>query len=463
MDNRPPNYQFLERLADMFHVDLILPPKEKLGYYMKPGSSVELGDWLLDQEADIYIISVEMLVYGGLIASREKGVNIEECHKRMRRIALLKNKHPGSKIFLSSIVRRASISTHSQETQQQWNTVNDYFTALGRKENKKASKISRKLPKDFLDQYKSLRKRNHEINKESVDLTHKGIVDTLVLAQEDTFRDGPQKEELKILTEKSGSLLSKRIFIHNGADEVCQELLVRAIKEPLETKLKICYDSPKTAEKVMDFEDRPFKENVSSHLKLCNFVEDSLAEKSLVVSGTETELTLKHLDKEFARYKNVGLVDVINPNGGTIQLINSVGLERLSSLYVYSAWNTASNSLGTALAVMSLERPDLFEEKARLRFLIERYLDDYLYQGVLRDTLETELRKTGGDVFHVSKTPKIFKNFKKHYIKEANEKLLEPLFKGNLIPYKAKIAKFELPWDRTFECEIQIELNATKS
>jgi hypothetical protein len=135
----------------------------------------------------------------------------------------------------------------------------------------------------------------------------------------------------------------------------------------------------------------------------------------------------------------------------------------LSSLYVYSAWNTASNSLGTALAVMSLERPDLFEEKARLRFLIERYLDDYLYQGVLRDTLETELRKTGGDVFHVSKTPKIFKNFKKHYIKEANEKLLEPLFKGNLIPYKAKIAKFELPWDRTFECEIQIELNATKS
>lgn len=463
MDNRPPNYQFLERLADMFHVDLILPPKEKLGYYMKPGFSVELGDWIVNQESDIYIISAEMLVYGGLIASREEGVDLEECRNRMRRIKLLKKKHPECKIYLSSIVRRASISTHSQETQQQWNTVNDYFKALAKKENEKASESLKNLPNGFLNEYKSLRKRNHEINKESIELTHKDIVDTLVLAQEDTFKDGPQKEELNILTEKSGNLLSKRIFIHNGADEICQELLVRAIKGSSESKLRISYDSPKTADKIMDFEDRPFKENISSHLKLCNFNEDSLAEKSLLISGTEIELTLKNLDKEFARCKNVGLVDVIIPNGGTIDIINSIGLERLSSLYTYSAWNTASNSLGTALTMMSLENPDLLEEKARLRFLIERFLDDYLYQGVLRDELELELSKIGGDPFHVSRTPDTLENFKKHYLDEAYQKILTPLFDRKLIPYKIGINKFELPWDRTFECEIDLELSNKNS
>ncbi|MFO7882875.1 MAG: DUF4127 family protein, partial [Kosmotogaceae bacterium] len=99
------------------------------------------------------------------------------------------------------------------------------------------------------------------------------------------------------------------------------------------------------------------------------------------------------------------------------------------------------------------------EEKARTKFLLERFLDDYLYQGVLRNELESKLSKIGGEQFHVSGTPDILENFKKYYLKEANEKLLKPLFENKLISHKPRITKFELPWDRTFECEIDTQLS----
>ncbi len=456
MDNRPPNYQFLERLADMFQVNLILPAKEKLGYYMEPAPANELGNWIIKQEADVYIVSVEMLIYGGLIASREKGITTKECHSRMKKIPLLKNKHPKSKIYLSSIVRRASVSTFSEESQYLWDKVNAYFKAIAIDDKYKASEISKEMPSGFIDEYISLRNRNHEINKKAIELTSQEYVDTLVLAQEDTFEKGPQQKELEVLEEMAGDLLNERIFIHNGADEVCQELLVRANVVP--NKLRISYDSPETAKKVMGFEDRPFQKNISSHLQLCRLKKDSLAERSLLVAGTNVNLALKKLDKEYARCRDVGMLDIIKPNGGIIDLINSVGLGRLSSLYAYSAWNTASNSLGTALAMMSLQSPDVFEEKARIKFLLERFLDDYLYQGIFRNELESELRKIGGDPFHVSKTPDTLENFKKHYLDEVYKKLLTPLFDSKLIPYKIGISKFELPWDRTFECEVELLL-----
>ena len=44
--------------------------------------------------------------------------------------------------------------------------------------------------------------------------------------------------------------------------------------------------------------------------------------------------------------KNVVLVDLLFPNGGSYELLQDI---KYNLLAAYSAWNTASNSLGSAL------------------------------------------------------------------------------------------------------------------
>lgn len=458
MDNRPPNYQFLKRLADMLDIDLVLPEKESLGYYMTAAPVKELGEWILAQQADIYLVSLEMLVFGGLIASREEGASLEECENRVATVGKLKQSHPASKVFLSSIVRRASISTFSVQSARTWQVVNDYFKALADKRIVLASEIERQLPLGYLKQYMKLRNRNHLVNKMAIDLVHNNAADLLVLAQEDTFHGGPQTPELQLLMESSGEFLNKRIFIHNGADEVCQELLARAASDDLLKELCVVYDDALTADRVMDFEDRPFRRNVDSHVNLCKFTQNLAAKKTLVVSGTSISRTLEIVDRELDARRKVGLLDVFKANGSQRELFESLGVERIARLFAFSAWNTASNSLGTALSVLAMNDDHHLKNKTRLRFLIERMIDDYLYQGVLREVFEEELSAVGGNHFKVSETPEVFAEFKDRFMEEANRRILSPINSLRLIPFTAQIKTFELPWDRTFECEISVEL-----
>jgi hypothetical protein len=95
--------------------------------------------------------------------------------------------------------------------------------------------------------------------------------------------------------------------------------------------------------------------------------------------------------------RDVAVVDVAFVNGADLafaeRLLADVPVGRLAS---YAAWNTAGNSLGSALAqgvVRSLAR---HTEQARdalaahLELLAVHLLDDYIYQGVVRSEVLLE-------------------------------------------------------------------------
>jgi hypothetical protein len=464
MDNRPPNYQFIKDFAQIYNLNISLPEKDVLGGYQKAGDVDFLMEWLNQQTGDCFIISVEMLCYGGLVFSRDQTTGLSQAIKRISLIKKLKKKNPNAKIYLSSVVRRALITVNSTRTKMQYDLMNEYLQALG-KDSQKAFELEKQLPEHFIDDYRHLRKRNHLINIACLDDLKDNVVDLVVFAQEDTFPNGPQKGELKVLNELAKKYdVREKVFIHNGADEVVQELLIRTINN---ASIDVVYDSESTKKKIMDYEDRCFEENVNSHLNLAGFKLKRGAKKVLLICGSDVEMSKKKLDDLLEKKREVYLCDVFYPNGSNPILIKEI-IENLKTIKGYSAWNTASNSLGTALAQSaSSEKKDEYQQ---FRFFLNRLIDDHLYQGVYRKSFEDAIQKNGGEIYNLKKGSGLLKAFSDFFIKEAN-RFLTNLFKGETIWIDGEslmidavvLLYFSLPWDRTFECEIDTEYRLSSS
>jgi len=466
MDERPPNYQLVSMIADLNGIEIELPKKSLLGRYMKPGECEELIGWMLSREADRFIISVDMLSFGGLIASREEGISAETALERLRSVRELRRRFPDAEIFLSSIVRRASVSVSSAGSKELWTMLNKYLWLSGHGKVEEAETVEDELPRGFISRYRELRLRNHRVNKECLRLVKDGCADLLVLAQEDTFQHGPQERELDILEGVARDFeIEDRVFIHNGADEVLQEMI--CYRRDQEYPVDVIYDSPATRDKVMDFEDRKFGKNVESHMKLLGMRQSSDSTTGILIAGTSTTDSIEALKNLSKRKQRVFILDVFYPNGSNPSFVEAYLGLGVKNVWGYSAWNTASNSLGTLLSLALTSGSCEVEKKALAEFYISRLLDDHLYQGVLRKTLEKIVDESGGDVYKVSKSKGLFESFRDDVFVPKAEEFLERFIRGRKLDIydfsssknRISIEKFSLPWDRTFECEIEVKIN----
>ncbi|HBT26241.1 MAG TPA: hypothetical protein DEA58_06090 [Pseudothermotoga sp.] len=464
MDNRPPNYRFLIDLANIYKLDVTLPPKNILGFYRTPGDINLLIEWLLRQRADLYIISTDMLCYGGLIASRENWTTFEEAEERLSVLKIIKKLNPNSNIQLSSIIRRASTSVFSESSYECWEKMNTYLRIF-KTNPEQAKKVEKNFPRGYIENYWKSRERNHKINLKCLELVKKGIIDLIVFSVEDTFPGGPHEREEEALKQKITEYgIEDKCFIHNGADEALQNLLIRTFNKGT---INVIYDSEETKVKIMDYEDRKFLENVNSHLRLTGFNVSENAENVVLISGNSKERSLKIIEKLKKTGKRIYILDVFKANGSNPDFVNDALAIGGSSIKGYSAWNTASNSLGTILAEIA-EAPN--KDKIGLfKFYLERLLDDHLYQGVWRKWLERELMKNGENIYDVSEKSKTYRRFVDELFKPCCNKFLEKYFNENIcvckqkscifVIHKIELKDFKLPWNRTFECELQVELN----
>lgn len=465
MDERPPNYSVVQKIGKMLGLEIRLPGRELLGRYMRPGKCEELGLWLIEESGDAFVISVDMLLFGGLIASRAGDASELEALKRLELIRELRERNPSSRILLSSIVRRASISVSSAGSRELWERLNRYLRAIGNGQDSEARSIESTFPRGFLESYYRLRNRNHIVNRACVELVKEKVADLLVLAQEDTFPNGPQKRELEALEKLSlESGVAESVFIHNGADEVIQELLTftSADRQPLSVDL--IYDSPETEKKVMDFEDRRFGENVKSHMRLVGLTVSEESQTSIFIAGSDIEKALEKLKDLSKKKKRIFILDVFRANGSNRQFVEAFLNMGLENIWGYSAWNTASNSLGTLLAVVVAACRSTNSSGEIGSFYLSRLLDDHLYQGVLRDELEKRIRDVGGDEYRVSESGRLFEEFRDDLFIPRAVELIERYFYGRrhdvfggvVKKGSISIADFFLPWDRTFECDLEL-------
>ncbi|MDP9023943.1 MAG: DUF4127 family protein, partial [Candidatus Eremiobacteraeota bacterium] len=109
LDDRPVTFQLPQLLGRIAGVSIQTPPKALLGRYLAPGKPDQIIAWLNTgsrRTASNYVISSDMLAYGGLVASRIPGVSYADAEFRLRELGHLHDINPSADIGVFGTVMR---------------------------------------------------------------------------------------------------------------------------------------------------------------------------------------------------------------------------------------------------------------------------------------------------------------------------------------------------------------------
>lgn len=504
LDDRPPCLQFPVKMGLVGDVEVVTPPRELLGRFTDFGKSDEIVAWIRKQNLngfDAAIVSVDMLAYGGLVASRVYETSSKEALRRVHVVTEMRRKAPRLKIYGSSVIMRLAPTADGnndayREKLAKWAEVSDDIA-----EKAETTRLENETPTDALKNYKLARARNLELNRHAVELTQKRVFDYLILSQDDAKPRGVHvKDRESLIAQIAAEKLGDRVAVQPGADEVSMLLLSRAVtdKYNYHPKIKAVYSSEKLADQVMPFEDRPLRKTVSFHIKAAGGIEvpketnDFETNVSFLIyaSRFEIEGPQKFLSLA-AKGKNAVIAD-IDPKGD-IQGADIVLTEKLLEagyfplLSGYASWNTAGNTIGTAIPQgiligaanynyfgvngfkkfqkkrTSKENLALFDRVAFASdwFIMHRLLDDYLYHSVVRPKALQLIRDKKWNSFRLTdEQTQVVEEFCLKEIKRLADATARNFFgpDGKRICSISGLT-FDLPWNRTFEAEIDFRLS----
>jgi len=467
LDSRPCNILFPGQLAARCGHECLIP--DEMDDFTIPASFESSRNFLLRaaKEADALAVSVDHLCYGSLLASRNDDVTKAEALCRLAFLEELHQAYPQKPIYAYSVIMRSSISALYASDLTAYNAMTEYSVCTeraaqtGDPSDELRAKAARALiPDAVLNRYQNARARNHAVNGRCVELASQGVLHSLALLQEDAQTYGfHRQEQRRLLAMKA----SDNVWLHNGADEGGALTVMKAIAEGRKLPpVSIHYLGWENGDFVACYEDRPFCENVNDSLDYAGLSVQTDAQTVLAVccppDGLQTDwekpectdgyrAMAAQIARLVQRGKSVYLLDQTRANGGSPMLMRAV-YEQLGAMKLagYSAWNTASNALGTMIAqIMS----DQLAGKSNTAFLWERLLDDLAYQGAVREKVYQRLQDAGEDPLHLknAENARILVNDQMQAWLEN-----EPMF--DLLP----AWRVSLPWNRAFEAELQVDI-----
>jgi hypothetical protein len=299
MDDRPVNYDYPRTLGRAASLRVLLPPRDWLGSPWRASRHDDLTAWLVQaaREADAVIVAIDTLAYGGLIPSRTSNEPTGAVLARLGVLRAIKAANPGRPILASSVVLRICRSNSSEEERPYWATYGSRMFRLSYLEHKgelgeaspaeagERDALRSQIPGGVYDDYRRGRARNHDVNRAMLDWLAEGVVDYLLLPQDDTADFGwniAEARRLQHLIRSRG--LSDRAITYPGADEVgCLLLASYACRRAgFSPKVWPRYSAVAAPSVVTAYEDRPIHELLKAHLApLGGCVADSPAEADL--------------------------------------------------------------------------------------------------------------------------------------------------------------------------------------
>lgn len=489
LDERPCNYQFPQMIvSSQSKIELCIPPLSILGNKKEPANISMLCQFIKEHigSCDNIVLSIDMLLYGGLIPSRLHHITKKEALHRLEIIQYIKNTYPQIKIYAFQCIMRAP-SYDSDEEEPDY--YKDYGYALFRRkylwdyqkrhglsilEQEELENIS--IPHEIIDDYESRRAFNTTMNLEVLRYLEEGYIDFLVIPQDDSSPYGYTAISQKcIVAEIRNKRLDQKVMIYPGADEVAMSLLTRAYHEyeNIEPKVYPFYASILGPTLIPKYEDRPMFESLKSHIRVCKakmVLQPQDADLILAINSPgkvmqEAFINNDKKDISYTSYRQlldfayeiqdyihlgyrVALCDSAFSNGGEYQLIQYLDdLHVLDSLVSYAGWNTHCNSLGTCLSQA------LISENQNRAHLCYRLIEDVFYQSLVRkDVVENDLSQLGLSYYQFKDQQVIVENI----IKEKLQTYYNSLKISH--KYPVNILKINMPWKRMFEIGMEIKV-----
>lgn len=434
LDGRPVCYDLPKQLADMAGINLQLPPRKCLGVMKHPADNEQLLVWVNELLAESHpahwLVALDTLVYGGLIASRQGEEPLNELLNRWQQwVKVLDRQNVHG---FASILRLPNYN-NAEEEPEYWA---DYGTRLHQlsvmlhRDGMADGQLLRQLPEAVWRHFLATRSRNRTLLERFVEaaipVDHGSVLNSLILCEDDTGEWGLNRleaEQLTALIERVGATARRQ----TGADEVASTLLAKTVlasdKPPV---IGVVYTHPEHCDTALKFDGISVEQLVKQQVAACGgLLAESLEGAELILycvtplsdSTNATHQQGDHCDGEptlaepdYKQRKDIILAqleqlaeygkpliigDVAYANGSDPALLaalHSSSFKPAKPLIGYGGWNTPGNAMGTALAMGCLywfaNKHGRLDEAVFKQALLTRFVDDGLYQSRYRHELD---------------------------------------------------------------------------
>lgn len=482
VDARPAVRSQVQEMVACAGWELRVPPVELLGRLRQPGDRDGLCDWLQQQahQVDAFVLSLDMLVYGGLVPSRFIEDALPALQARLSLLDELRHRWPDKPILAFAATMRISNNDIAEEEKPYWSAFGSRLWAWSFHTDRAASiapveqaahsraevqRLEAEIPPSIRADYVATRQRNLHITLQALQAVKAGVITHMVLPQDDTAEFGLNVAERRQLHQRVQALgIDSQVAIYAGADEVMHTLCARVVSK-LEKRnalgVAICPNDPHGLQSIRArYEDRPLMESIAAQLgavgaRAVPAVEDADVVLAVHTQGTKQgdwamgiELTahvpipepwLATLDRIRERQQPLALADLAYANGGNPRLFE----QGMPLPDAYAGWNTASNTLGSVLAQCVLGRGRLQHLPSR-RALSLRLLEDLLYQAQIRQVLRSRMDESRCTISE---------------LQQAAKDLMVPASRRFAKAHGLShcVADLSLPWGRSFEVDLHLE------
>ncbi|MWV45668.1 DUF4127 family protein [Paenibacillus sp. HJL G12] len=405
------------------------------------GNTSNIRQFIVDHmsEADGFIISTDMLAYGGLIGSRRFRTSGGGTYPDydpattglLDVIRQIKQSCPHKPVYvLDTIMRLATTVFVEGLTQAAYDEARAFaqqprltatdFEAIMAGYDIKPDGTNFGVPVHFdKEQYYNARRHKFKTNHYVLDqLLHAGYIDFLAIGVDDSYTQGVQANEIAFLEGYVNDHLGGndgqnpgKVIILPDADGLGYSLMGRMASHlhrcGSKPRYRVKYFGPDGSTIINPYEYMSVHENIQHHVEMIGgrFVTSGPCDAEIVgiTSASQAADAVSHMEANDANHVPTIVIDFVGGGAAdetvTQALLNS---QSTGGLLGYSGWNTAGNKIGLALGMaqsryaflVTENRPHALADavNAHGSLLFKRFLKDYYYKKLTIAEIRTYSR-----------------------------------------------------------------------
>lgn len=481
-DDRPVSLSYTVDTAEGAGYDVITPPEYMISGKNYHGEPDLIWNWVKENanRADIMVLSTDTLIYGGLVDSRKHDLPTSTLLKRTKDLRALHESNPNVPIYAFGTVMRSPRASGGGVEPAYYDTfgptifqiaaLQDKLDAgqLSTDEQAQLIQLQAQVPIEYLQDWFTRRQKNMEVNRALIDETRAGVFRYFALGHDDTSTLSQSALESRYLKAYSKGLSDKVYGSFPGADQLALLLIARAHVDinNLQPSFEVIYPLGGAGDTVPHYEDQSVAKTIAElvlavggtmvtkgqpdillavNTPLGTVTGESEAFENFPMISASTNAFLDQIEASINKKVAVSVADIAYSNGADNTFV--YGLYKRGLLYkvdAYNGWNTASNTVGYAIAQGVLGKNMQTQEHRNM--LTQQYLDNWAYQANIRK-----------DIYRMQEDIRV-DNVR--YTGTLNEKLEAYMgeriqdFAEKYLEINPRTVEARFPWGRLFETEI---------
>ena len=483
-DDRPVSLQYTVDTAKAAGMTVLTPPQNLISGKTYKGQADQIWNWVEQNagRADVMVLSTDTLIYGGLVDSRKHNLPLSTLEYRLKRIEALKANYKNTRIYgFGTVMRSPRASGGGTEpsyyadygpTIFQIAALQDKLDAgtLTQAETQKLMSLQASVPVEYLQDWFSRRQKNMQINKGLIDEARKGVFEYFALGHDDTSQLSQSALEGRYLNQYSKGIPRTQYGSFPGADQLGLLLMARSRTDESVEKptFSIIYPLGGAGKTLPGYEDQTIDKTIAEHVEavggtmttagkptvllavntpLSTSTSESEAFGNLPMVSQATNAFVDRIQQATEQGVTVSVADIAYNNGSDNTLVGAMyKRDLLYKIGAYNGWNTASNTVGYAIAQGLLLKS--MSPEGHRDMLTQQYLDNWAYQANIRkdiyrmqDSIRTDNVRYSGDL-----------NSKlEEYLQERIQD-----FGKTYLKVDPRTIKATFPWGRLFETDITV-------